>query len=77
MAGAVVPLVLQKWVLPQDRIGLYMQLLIGVGLLLQLRFYPDGVLISQATKRERRRDERLRASVAAEALSVEKQGAAV
>jgi ABC-type branched-subunit amino acid transport system permease subunit len=77
MAGAVVPLVLQKWVLPQDRIGLYMQLLIGVGLLLQLRFYPDGVLISQASKRERRRDERLRASVAAEALSVEKQGAAV
>jgi len=65
-------------VLPQDRIGLYMQLLIGVGLLIQLRFYPDGVLISQATKRERRREERLRAEAAAAANSpVHKQGAAV
>jgi branched-chain amino acid transport system permease protein len=60
MVGAVVPLILQKWVLPQDRVGLYVQLLIGAGLLIQLRFYPDGILIASATKRERRRAERLR-----------------
>lgn len=60
MVGAVVPLILQKWVLPADRVGLYVQLLIGAGLLVQLRFYPDGILIASATKRERRRVERLR-----------------
>ncbi len=60
MTGAVVPLILQKWVLPKDRVGLYVQLLIGAGLLIQLRFYPDGILIASATKRERRRAQRLR-----------------
>ncbi len=76
MAGAVVPLIMQKWLLPQDRVGLYMQLLIGVGLLIQLRFYPDGILISSATKRERRREEQQRADAAtAETPSLEQQGA--
>jgi branched-chain amino acid transport system permease protein len=60
MTGAVVPLILQKWVLPKDRVGLYVQLLIGAGLLIQLRFYPDGILIASATKRARRRAQRLR-----------------
>ncbi len=71
MVGAVVPLILQKWVLPRDRVGLYVQLLIGAGLLVQLRFYPDGILIASATKRERRRAERLqlRATSAAQPMS--------
>ena len=35
--------------------GLNLQILIGAGLLIQLRFYPDGILIASASKRERRR----------------------
>jgi ABC-type branched-subunit amino acid transport system permease subunit len=76
MAGAVVPLILQKWVLPQDRVGLYVQLLIGAGLLIQLRFYPDGILIASATKRERRRAERLGAPATSTVQPVNHQGAA-
>jgi ABC-type branched-subunit amino acid transport system permease subunit len=76
MAGAVVPLILQKWVLPEDRVGLYMQLLIGAGLLIQLRFYPDGVLIASATKRERRRAERLQGQATPTASPVHQQGVA-
>lgn len=52
--GAVVPLILQKWVLPEDRVSLYVQLLIGGGLLLQLRFFPDGLLVSSFIKKERK-----------------------
>ena len=77
MAGAVVPLILQKWVLPEDRVGLYMQLLIGAGLLIQLRFYPDGVLIASATKRERRRAERPQGQPTPTAPPVHQQGVAV
>lgn len=55
--GAVVPLVLQTWVLPEGKISIYMQLFIGVGLLVQLRFWPDGVLVSAAAKRARRERE--------------------
>jgi hypothetical protein len=76
MVGAVVPLILQKWVLPQDRVGLYVQLLIGGGLLIQLRFYPDGILIASATKRERRRAERLRGLAPSAVPSVNQQSAA-
>jgi branched-chain amino acid transport system permease protein len=76
MVGAVVPLILQKWVLPQDRVGLYVQLLIGAGLLIQLRFYPDGILIASATKRERRRAERLGGPAAQGAPALSQQGAA-
>jgi branched-subunit amino acid ABC-type transport system permease component len=76
MAGAVVPLILQKWVLPQDRVGLYVELLIGAGLLIQLRFYPDGILIASATKRERRRAERLRGPATPRVRPVNQQGAA-
>jgi len=50
--GAVVPLILQKWVLPGDRIAIYVQLIIGVGLLLQLKLFPDGLLVSAALKKE-------------------------
>jgi branched-chain amino acid transport system permease protein len=52
--GAVIPLVLQKWVLPADRVSIYIQLLIGVGLIVQLNFFPDGLLVSSAAKRVRR-----------------------
>jgi ABC-type branched-subunit amino acid transport system permease subunit len=76
MVGAVVPLVLQKWVLPQDRVGLYVQLLIGGGLLIQLRFYPDGILIASATKRERRRAERLHGGALSAVQPVNQQSAA-
>jgi ABC-type branched-subunit amino acid transport system permease subunit len=76
MVGAVVPLILQKWVLPQDRVGLYVQLLIGGGLLIQLRFYPDGILIASATKRERRRAERLRGLAPSAVPSVNQRSAA-
>lgn len=51
--GAVVPLVLQKWVLPGDRISIYVELIIGVGLLLQLNLFPDGLLVKAALKKER------------------------
>jgi branched-chain amino acid transport system permease protein len=50
--GAVVPLILQKWVLPADRISIYVQLIIGVGLLLQLKMFPDGLLVNAALKKE-------------------------
>ncbi|BCL28616.1 ABC transporter permease [Streptomyces aurantiacus] len=65
-AGAVIPLILQTWVLPENRVSIYMQLIIGAGLLIQLRFRPDGLLVSSALKRERR----ARASRAEKALSV-------
>jgi ABC-type branched-subunit amino acid transport system permease subunit len=51
--GAVVPLILQKWVLPEDRISIYVQLIIGVGLLVQLNLFPDGLLVRSALKKER------------------------
>ncbi|MFJ9005819.1 ABC transporter permease [Streptomyces canus] len=53
-AGAVIPLILQTWVLPESRVSIYMQLIIGAGLLIQLRFCPDGLLVASAMKRERR-----------------------
>ncbi|KZE98498.1 hypothetical protein A2J02_13290 [Rhodococcus sp. EPR-147] len=52
--GSVIPLILQKYVLPADHISLYVQLLIGGGLLLQLRFFPDGLLVSRSIKKERK-----------------------
>jgi len=52
--GAVVPLILQKWVLPEDRISIYVQLIIGAGLLIQLNLFPDGLLVKAALKKERR-----------------------
>lgn len=52
--GAVVPLVLQKWVLPEDQISIWVQLIIGVGLLIQLKLFPDGLLVGAALKKERR-----------------------
>jgi ABC-type branched-subunit amino acid transport system permease subunit len=76
MVGAVVPLILQKWVLPQDRVGLYVQLLIGAGLLIQLRFYPDGILIASATKRERRLGDRRLGESTADVASAPRQRAA-
>lgn len=51
--GAVIPLLLQKWILPEDRISIYIQLIIGAGLLLQLRLFPDGLLVSSAIRKER------------------------
>jgi branched-chain amino acid transport system permease protein len=51
--GSVIPLILQKWVLPEDRVSLYVQLIIGVGLLIQLRFFPDGLLVTSSIKKER------------------------
>ena len=50
--GAVVPLIFQKWILPADRISIYVQLIVGVGLLLQLKLFPDGLLVSAALKKE-------------------------
>ncbi|WP_110239632.1 ABC transporter permease [Nocardioides gilvus] len=52
--GAVVPLILQKWVLPQDQISIWVQLIIGVGLLVQLKLFPDGLLVGMELKKERR-----------------------
>ena len=51
--GAVVPLILQKWILPEDRVSIYVQLLIGAGLLVQLKFFPEGLLVSAAMKKQR------------------------
>ncbi|MCD9199064.1 branched-chain amino acid ABC transporter permease [Aeromicrobium wangtongii] len=50
--GSVIPLILQKWVLPEDRVSLYVQLLIGGGLLIQLRFFPDGLLVASSVKKQ-------------------------
>ncbi|CAN5646144.1 hypothetical protein BH10ACT8_BH10ACT8_09290 [soil metagenome] len=52
--GAVIPLLLQKWVIPADRVSIYIELLIGVGLIVQLNFFPDGLLVSSAAKKLRR-----------------------
>jgi branched-subunit amino acid ABC-type transport system permease component len=52
--GAVIPLVFQKWVFPEDRVALYVQLIIGASLIVQLNFFPDGLLVSSAAKRLRR-----------------------
>jgi branched-subunit amino acid ABC-type transport system permease component len=51
--GAVIPLILQKWILPADRVSIYVQLLIGAGLLVQLKLFPDGLLVSSAMKKQR------------------------
>ena len=74
MVGAVVPLIMQKWLLPADRVGFYVQLIIGAGLLIQLRFYPDGILIASATKRERRLAERRQSSTTSAVQSLERRG---
>jgi ABC-type branched-subunit amino acid transport system permease subunit len=52
--GAVVPLILQKWVLPEDRISIYVQLIIGVGLIIQLNLFPDGLLVKTALRKQRK-----------------------
>jgi branched-chain amino acid transport system permease protein len=52
--GALIPLVLQKWVFPADRVAIYIQLIIGASLIIQLNFFPDGLLVSAAAKRQRR-----------------------
>lgn len=54
--GAMIPLVLQKWIIPADRIAIYIQLMIGATLIIQLNFFPDGLLVSAAGKRQRRAD---------------------
>ena len=60
--GALIPLVLQKWVLPQNEIATYVQLFAAVGLIVQLNLFPEGVLPimwkrkqDRAQKRERDR----------------------
>lgn len=52
--GAVIPLVMAKWVLPADKISIYMQLIVGAGLLIQLNVFPDGVLAAMWKKRQDR-----------------------
>jgi branched-chain amino acid transport system permease protein len=42
--GALIPLVLQKWVLPQNEIATYVQLIAALGLIVQLNLFPEGVL---------------------------------
>ncbi len=42
--GALIPLVLQKWVLPQNQIATYVQLIAAIGLIVQLNLFPEGVL---------------------------------
>ena len=42
--GALIPLVLQKWVLPQNQIATYVQLIAALGLIVQLNLFPEGVL---------------------------------
>jgi branched-chain amino acid transport system permease protein len=52
--GALIPLVLQKWVLPQDQIATYVQLIAAIGLIVQLNLFPEGVLpIMWKRKQER------------------------
>ena len=41
--GAVMPLVLQKWVLPSSNIGVITALIGGAGLLIQLNVFPEGI----------------------------------
>lgn len=59
--GAVIPLVMEKWVLPADRISIYMQLIVGAGLLIQLNVFPDGVLAATWKKRQDRGKPRMAA----------------
>ncbi len=42
--GALIPFVLQKWVLPQDQVATYVQLIAATGLIVQLNLFPEGVL---------------------------------
>jgi branched-subunit amino acid ABC-type transport system permease component len=53
--GAVIPLIMQKWIFPGNRVAIYMELMIGVGLLIQLRLFPEGLLVAAASKRVAKR----------------------
>jgi branched-chain amino acid transport system permease protein len=52
--GAVLPLILQKWVFPEDQITTYVQLFAAVGLIIQLNIFPEGVLATMWEKRQLR-----------------------
>jgi ABC-type branched-subunit amino acid transport system permease subunit len=59
--GAVIPLIMQKWILPANNIGIYTELLSGIFLLLQLKLFPDGItgtMWKRRRIRERERDAR-------------------
>jgi hypothetical protein len=46
---------MQKWIFPGNRVAIYMELMIGVGLLIQLRLFPEGILVAAASKRVAKR----------------------
>jgi branched-subunit amino acid ABC-type transport system permease component len=52
--GAVIPLILQKWVFPQDKITTYVQFFAALGLIIQLNIFPQGVLATMWRKRQLR-----------------------
>ena len=57
--GALIPLVLQKWVLPQNQVATYVQLIAATGLIVQLNLFPEGVLaIMWKRKQDRARSNR-------------------
>jgi len=61
--GAVIPLIMQKWVLPADKIGIYTVLLSGVFLLLQLNMFPDGITGTMWRRKEAKKRRRAAAKV--------------
>ncbi|CAI7978348.1 branched-chain amino acid transport system permease protein [Frankia sp. Hr75.2] len=52
--GAVLPLILQKWVFPENQIALWVQLFSALGLILQLNIFPEGVMAHMWRKRQRK-----------------------
>lgn len=53
--GAVLPLILQKYIIPASSVGVVTGLIGGAGLIIQLNLFPEGVLGAIWKKREARR----------------------
>ncbi len=62
-AGAVIPLIMQKWVLPADKIGIYTVLISGVFLLIQLNMFPDGITGTMWKRKEAKKRSKAAAEV--------------
>ncbi len=56
--GAVLPLIMQKWIFPENKIGIYLQLFAATGLLIQLNIFPEGVLAAMWQRRQQRLGQR-------------------
>jgi hypothetical protein len=56
--GAVLPLIMQKWIFPANEIGIYLQLFAATGLIIQLNIFPEGVLAAMWQRRQQRLGQR-------------------